>query len=73
MKFGVYVLKDYMFCYAKITVKNNIQFSCIGLGQGIGFIINYRIETTFYSKSIISLGHRKKFRNIFFVNNEIKY
>ena len=32
MKFGVCVcvLKDYMFCYAKITVKNNIQFSCIG-------------------------------------------
>ena len=43
MKFGVCVLKDYMFCYAKITVKNNIQFSCIGRGQGIGFIINYRI------------------------------
>lgn len=36
-------IKDSVFCYAKITVKNNIQFSCIGRSQGIGFIINYRI------------------------------
>lgn len=37
------MIKDSVFCYAKITVKNNIQFSCIGRSQGIGFIINYRI------------------------------
>ena len=71
MKFGVCVFKDSVVCYAKITVKNNIQFSCIGRGQGIGFIINYRIGRLSIQNQLL-LG-LEKIPYIFFVNNDMKY
>ena len=50
MKFGVCVFKDSVVCYAKITVKNNIQFSCIGHMAAATLVALPRVRPTASAK-----------------------